>query len=216
MLCCNSVNRSTARVFDRVARCYQWCYHHRGPDRTQRQLIAALEDLGLRGCSLLEVGCGVGYLQRLLLRRGASRAVGVELSEGMLELARSRAQAEGLAGRTEYRLGDFVELAPGLEPADLVILDRSICCYPDAQAMLGHALDRARRGLALIFPRAHRFNRVAVATGDWLLRRLGVDYRAYIHDPERLRGQIAAGGFVLGSAHRSLGWHTEVYVRGPA
>ena len=43
---------------------------------------------GIADARLLEIGCGVGYLHQQLLRDGAQRALGVDISEEMLGQAR--------------------------------------------------------------------------------------------------------------------------------
>ena len=53
------------------------------------------------GQRILEVGCGSGNLSTYLAKRGA-RAVGVDVSAGMCELARRRARVNGVADRTEF------------------------------------------------------------------------------------------------------------------
>lgn len=35
-----------------------------------------------------------------------------------------------------FRYGDFVSLAPDLETADLVTLDRVVCCYPELEPLV--------------------------------------------------------------------------------
>jgi len=49
-------------------------------DSTQRILFDTLADRGVEGCTLLEIGCGVGRLHQRLLLEGASSAIGIELN----------------------------------------------------------------------------------------------------------------------------------------
>jgi 2-polyprenyl-3-methyl-5-hydroxy-6-metoxy-1,4-benzoquinol methylase len=84
--------------------------------------IRGIRDRGIEGATLLEVGCGPGYLRRALLGLGASRATGVNLSARMLETVRAGAKAEGLAKRTAYVQGDFVHMADEVPEADVVVL----------------------------------------------------------------------------------------------
>jgi hypothetical protein len=70
--------------------------------------------IGFNGATLLDIGCGIGYLHQRLLQAGASSAVGVDLSAKMLEEARAQAREQGLTERTDYREGEFVELAHAL------------------------------------------------------------------------------------------------------
>ncbi|WP_037836457.1 class I SAM-dependent methyltransferase [Streptomyces sp. NRRL S-244] len=53
-------------------------------------LLGALDALGgVRGLDTLDLACGYGYNTRLLARGGARRAVGVDISEEMIRLARA-------------------------------------------------------------------------------------------------------------------------------
>ena len=101
----------------------------------------------------------MGPFHQRLLEAGAGRAMGVDLSARMLEEARAGAQASGLATRTEYREGDFLEISEEFTDADIVILDKVICCYPDAQGLVERSLAKARRVYAFTVPRDRAFVR---------------------------------------------------------
>ena len=60
------------------------------PWRTHIECFSLMELVGdLSRLSVLDVACGEGYYTRLLRRRGAEAALGVDLSTGMIELARA-------------------------------------------------------------------------------------------------------------------------------
>lgn len=61
------------------------------------------------GMSVLDVACGEGFYTRMIRQKGGEKVVGVDLSAGMIELAR-RQEAEQPLG-IEYRVGDARELA---------------------------------------------------------------------------------------------------------
>lgn len=85
-----------------------------------------------------------------LLRAGADAAVNVELSPAYAPVAAELVREAGLdESAVELRLGDFVDEAPGIEPVDVVVMNRVVCCYPDYEALLAAAADRARRYLAV-------------------------------------------------------------------
>lgn len=71
----------------------------------------------LRGLSVLDVACGEGFYTRMIRQRGAARAVGIDLSQGMIDLARKQ-EADHQLG-IEYLVGDARKLS-GLEPSDLI------------------------------------------------------------------------------------------------
>lgn len=214
MSCCCIPRADTNRFFSRLAGLHRLRFRWFGFEKSQRQLIAAVQSAGIEGASLLEVGCGVGHLHRHLLTQGAWKATGVDLSVGMLEQARREALAAGLEDRTIYYPGDFVELAPSLEEADIAILDKVVCCYPDPETLLNATLDRTRRAIALTYPRDRRLTRAGVAVLARLLKLAGSDFRPWVHDPRAIRGWIEARGFQRQEPVPTTAvWQTELYLR---
>src|SRR5438874_2705819 len=125
------------KVFgERAARRDLRKYRRRGLDRAASRIVRFLTDGGVDGDSVLEVGGGVGAVQLELLKAGAARTTNVELSPEYEPYA-----AELLDGdtRVERRLGDFVRDASEIAAADDVVLHRVVCCYPDAEALVGAA-----------------------------------------------------------------------------
>ncbi|NIP72673.1 MAG: methyltransferase domain-containing protein [Gammaproteobacteria bacterium] len=213
MSCCCPHSRSAGRIFSRFARRARRRFERRGFEPSQRRLLAGLERTGFARATLLEVGSGVGHLHQTLLERGARSAVGVDLAPRMTEEACAWAAERGLAGRTHYLTGDFLSLAGEVEPAEVTILDKVICCYPDADALVHASLARTRRVYALTYPRRRWLVRLGVALGAVCLRLIGSDFRAYVHDPEQVESWIRAKGFVKRFEAVTPVWLTQVYVR---
>ena len=168
---------------------------------------------GFRGASVLDIGCGTGYLHQRLLQAGAASAVGIDLSAKMLLEARAQARQQGLAERTAYREGDFVELADTLRPADIVILDKVICCYPDAETLVQRSARMARRVYAFTVPRDRRSVRLAILAGRVLLSLIRCRFRSYIHDLKAIDRGLAAEGFARAFEESTFAWRTRVYAR---
>lgn len=138
---------------------------------------------------MLEVGGGIGSVQIELLKAGASRATSIELTPTYEGAARALLAQRGLEGRVERRVLDFAEDGIGVEAADIVILNRVLCCYPDMPKLAGAAADHAREVLVLSFPRRSWWTRLAVEIGNavfWLTRQ---EFHIFIHQPA---GIIAA------------------------
>jgi len=207
--CCHA--HAAGGLFSRFAGYYRHRYRWFGLESSQRQLVKGLERFGYEGASLLEVGCGVGYLHQTLLRHGAVRAVGVDLSTQMLEEARALARDQGLEDRLDYRLGDFVQLAGTLEPSDIVIMDKVICCYPDYEQLLSAASSRANRLVALTYPRVHWLTRLAMGSLNLILSLAGSDFRTYLHDPGAIGHYLASQGWKKAYETTTLMWLTQVY-----
>ena len=89
-------------------------------------LVEFLQERGLEGKTVLDIGSGIGALHMELLLAGAESAIGVDASPTNVAAARTLADEMGLAERVEERQGDFVELKDGIPAADIVTLDRAI------------------------------------------------------------------------------------------
>src|SRR6478609_2069120 len=130
---------------DRFARRVARRYRRRGLNATSRRMIDFLSVHGVEGASVLEIGGGVGEIQLELLRRGAARAL----------LERS-----GLTDRVTRRFVDIARSPDDVEAADIVVLHRVVCCYPDYEALLGAAAQRAQRLLVFSYPPRNAFSRL--------------------------------------------------------
>jgi hypothetical protein len=128
-------------------------YRKRGLDKTARKMTEFLKDRGVEGATLLEIGGGIGEIEIELLKAGAARAQNLELSPGYEEEANRLAEDARVRARLDWRLHDIAEDPRGVEPADLVVLQRVVCCYPHYERLLGAAADHARRALVLSYPR---------------------------------------------------------------
>lgn len=177
------------------------------------ELADAVAGAGVEDATILEVGGGVGGIHVDLLRRGAAAAINVELSPSWEEPAMHVLSQKGLENRVDRRVGDFVAVADDVPGADVVILHRVLCCYPDWPAMLGAALEKAQRLVAFTVPVDRWWTRVAIAAGNALLRARGRDFRAFVHPPQRMVRAIGAAGLHVRSDRSGLVWRTVVAER---
>src|SRR4029453_8164232 len=102
-------------------------YRKRGLDKTPRRMVEFLEQRGIAGASVLEIGGGVGEIELELLKRGAAHAVNLELSPAYDAEADRLLREAGLLGRAERRIHDIAVDPAGVEPADVVVLHRVVC-----------------------------------------------------------------------------------------
>lgn len=181
-------------------------YRRRGLTATERDLVELAGDV--LGASVLEAGGGIGALQLELLEAGAARTTNVELSAGYEDAAR-----ELLAGRAvERRIGDFVD--EELAPHDVVLMHRVVCCYPDAEALVGAAATRAQRVLALTLPQQRRWIGWGFGAVNLWLSVRGCGFRTYQHPFERVTAAAERGGLrLVRRVRRGLVWESAAFVR---
>jgi magnesium-protoporphyrin O-methyltransferase len=188
-------------------------YRRSGPARTTRWLIEGLGAGGVEGLTVLDIGAGVGAVHQELLADGAAAVVDVEGSPAFVAAAREEAERRGTAERVRYEIGDFVALAPAIEPSDLVALDRVICCYPDVDALVRLSVARARRRYGLVYPRDTWWMRAGGGLLNGLSRLFRRRTRAWIHRSADVEAVVAAAGFRPRFRRSSLFWHVAVYER---
>jgi Ribosomal protein L11 methyltransferase (PrmA) len=189
-------------------------YLDQGPDKTTKALIDAIVAEGIEGATLLDIGAGIGAIQIALLGDGAASAESVDATEAYVRVARDEAARRGYAERTNGRVGTLEVLAPAIEPADVVTLDRVVCCDPDLPGLLIRAAERARRMVGLVYPRETWWNRLAargLAAWGWLTRD---STRWYIHPTAEIDAILRSAGFRRRDVDRSLIWHVALYVKG--
>jgi SAM-dependent methyltransferase len=96
---------------------------------------------------VLDVGCGSGRIGELVLEAGAARYVGIDFSEPMLDLARTRLECFG--DRAALTLGDFLETH--LDGAFDVILALGLFDYlPDPERFSERMYDLCAPGGAVV------------------------------------------------------------------
>jgi magnesium-protoporphyrin O-methyltransferase len=211
------VSRCCSRAYeeffsDRVARRDTRRYERHGLDRTSRRVVAEVTRHDVGGRSVLEVGGGVGAVPLELLRAGGTRATVVEMSPAYDEHARRLAERAGHAGRVTRRTGDFAT-ASDIPDADVVVLNRVVCCDPDGARLAGAAARHAGALLVMTYPRWAWWTRFAVRAANLLQRLRGQAFRAYVHPPARIAAAATAEGLAPDRLDRGLVWELRSFVR---
>ena len=210
--CCDP--RGCDRFFgSRFARRVARRYRKRGLARTQRWMVEFLETAGLEGASVLEVGGGVGELHVELLKRGADHAVNLELSPAYEEEAERLLADTALQGCVERRLHDIAVDPAAVEPVDVVVLHRVVCCYPDYERLLGAAGSHARRLLVFCYPRRNAISRAIIAAQNAGFRLMRQEFRVFAHPPAAMLGVLREQGLEARFAESGLAWQVTGLAR---
>ena len=212
MTCCHC--QGVARMFDeKMARRQLRHYRRKGPGKGTRELVDAVAGDGVEGRTFIDIGGGVGAIQHELMERGTAGGTSADASPAYLAAAKEEAEARGFAGRIRYVEGDFVERANEVGVADLVTLDRVVCCYPDMPALVGAAARLTRRTLGLVIPRGTRFMRGGVAIVNLFQRLRRHPFRVYVHDPGEVEAVLGEYGLQRRYVREGLVWRMAVYGR---
>ena len=210
--CCQGVDEMFS---ERTARYDLRRYRKRGPSKPTRVLLDALRREGIERASVLDVGGGVGVIQHELLDAGVARVTSVEASAAYLRAAKEEAARRGTADRVSYHAGDFVAVADRLEPADVVTLDRVICCYPDMEALVSRSADHAQRLYGVVYPRDAWWIRLGFSAMNLSMRLRRRAFRAHIHRTSAVDA-VARDSGLTPKLRRRVGpvWQVAVYARG--
>ena len=188
-------------------------YRRRGPTGTARRLLRLLNRSQLRAQTLLDIGAGIGVLHHEFLTAGPGTAVHVEAASAFREAAREEAARRGQLDRVSFVSGDVVEIAPQLHPADLVILDRVVCCYPAVESLVQATAGKALRYWAASFPRDRWFTRAHMRWENAGRARAGNPFRTFVHPVPGIYALLGAAGLVPFRIDRGLFWEVVLCAR---
>jgi magnesium-protoporphyrin O-methyltransferase len=185
-------------------------YRKRGLGGTSRGLVELAGDVS--GGTVLEVGGGVGAIELELLAAGADSATNVELSGEYEEEAAKLIAERGLTERVDRRVADFV--AEPVEPHDVVVMHRVVCCYPDVDLLVGVAAAHTRRRLLLTYPRERPWTRAGIRAINLFMRISGSDFRAFVHPVARMTAAAQREGLALERREpQGLIWENAAFER---
>lgn len=176
-------------------------------------MVEFLASQGLEGATVLEIGGGVGEIEIELLKRGAARAVNLELSPAYEEEAMRLLGEEGLEDRVDWRLHDIAADPETVDSMDIVVLHRVVCCYPDHRALLGAAADHGRHFVVFSYPPRSAASRLVIGAQNVAFRLLRREFRTFAHPPSEMLAVLEERGFRRAFAHRALVWQIAAFER---
>ena len=191
----------------------------KGADRTTRMLIQDVQTVireqheGQPMGLLLDVGAGVGAIHHALLDRGVERAVHVDASTAYLLAAREETERRGHAARVDFVQGDLVDVADDMPAADVVTLDRVICCYHDMRQLVSRSGEKARFVYGAVYPREAWWTRLFIAANNLFFRLRRSLFRTFLHSPREINAVLMEQGLTRHSVRRTLAWEVAVYTR---
>ncbi|HTP13108.1 MAG TPA: methyltransferase domain-containing protein [Bacteroidota bacterium] len=213
--CCRMEQRSegASEVFTRQSKRYARKFKRRGLERVQKLMLAGVRAEQVEGKEVLDIGCGVGALHLTLLQEGAARSTGIDVSEGMIDHARTLAGTLGVGSRAEYVVGDFVEKAAEVQEADITILDKFICCYEDPETLIEASTAKTKKLYALSHPKENLMMEFIFKSQIAMAKLFRWKFHPFWHDWKRIRENIQRRGFALVYSGATPMWQVLVYRR---
>ncbi|MBI5933343.1 MAG: class I SAM-dependent methyltransferase [Chloroflexi bacterium] len=188
-------------------------YRRKGPAKQTRLILEAVRSLNLKDASLLDVGGGIGAIYHELMKDMVSHATHVDASSAYLTAAKQETERRGNAEKVNFIHADFTDVAETIPQADVVTLDRVVCCYPDYKSLLKAAASRSSRALVMAYPRENGLSRFVITVMDWFLKISRNPFRVFVHPVAEMNALLRAEGLQRKSLSRLFVWEVALYQR---
>ncbi len=188
-------------------------YRKKGPGKPTRILLEAIQSAGVEGLTLLDIGGGVGAIQNELFKFGLRQATEVEGSSAYLQAAKKEAERYGYLDQVNFIQGDFVEMVKEISTADIVTLDKVICCYPDLQKLVGLSSQKAGKIYGVIYPVDTWWMKFGVRIPNFFFKIKDNPFRLYVHPTQAIEALIRESGLKRKFYRKLFMWHVAVYQR---
>jgi predicted TPR repeat methyltransferase len=186
-------------------------YRRRGPAEHTKLILNAIRSLHLKNAELLDIGGGIGALHHELLEDVADKATHVDASSAYLKEAKDETARRGHHERVNFIYADFTNVASELPQADIVTLDRVVCCYPDFHRLLKAAAEHSRRALVFTYPRETWYLRFGLRVINFLQRLRKDPFRVFLHPVAEMDSLLKKEGFERITLRRLFVWEMALY-----
>ena len=188
-------------------------YQKNGPARVTAKIIQQLENQGVEGKSLIDVGGGIGALQWWFLSEGGAKTSDIDASSGYLNHTKNYAKEKGWESKTDFILGDCTDNYQKLSDPDFITLDKVVCCYPNYREILESTCKKSRSHISLTYPMDGIISQIVRSfVGITFLLKKN-PFRPYIHSVANIRGIFAEQGYKRIAHDMAFPWHVETYVQ---
>ena len=188
-------------------------YREQGLKKETEILVDALRAEGVEGCSVLDVGGGLGALEFELLKAGSGTVTNVEASSAYIEAAKAESSRQGFSERVSHMHGDFVAIAYEVPPADVVTLDKVICCYDDMVSLVSSSVQKANKLYGVIYPRDTWWVKAGIGLENLIRKLKGNSFRVIVHPPRAVDRLIMENGMEKRFYRALIDWQIVVYAR---
>ena len=191
-------------------------YRKRGPAKQTKLILKAVRSLGLKDAALLDVGGGIGAIHHELLEDVAREATHVDASSAYLKAAKEESVRRGNNEHVNFIHADFTDVAPDLPQADIVTLDRVVCCYPDFRGLLKTAAEHSRHAIAFTYPRETWYLRIGFKIMNFFQNLRKDSFRIFLHPIPEMDLLLKREGFERISVRRLFVWEMSLYQKNGA
>jgi hypothetical protein len=210
---CNCCEITDNAFTEAEARSELKSYRRGGPRNQTKLILDAIRSLKVKNVDLLDIGGGIGVIHHELVGDVARGATHVDASSAYLKEAKAEASRRGHHEQVSFIHADFTDVADQLPGADVVTLDRVVCCYPDFRRLLKTAAEHSQRALALTYPRETWYLRVGFKVINFFQGLRRDPFRVFLHPVAEMDALIKSHGFKRVSLRRLFVWEMALYQR---
>ena len=210
---CDQCEGIETSMSPKIAKLELKIYRKKGARGATKVLLDALELEGEEGKTLLDIGGGVGAIQPHMLQAGAAHATSVDAASEYLKASKEEAERQGHSDRLSKHFGNFVELAREIEAADIVTLDKVLCCFDNMKELVRLSAEHATKLYALIYPRDRWWVNVLNSLENVVHRLRRSQFRSFVHATEAVDVIVRAAGLKPHFRHDGMYWQVVIYRR---
>jgi len=212
MGCCQC--QSIENMFDKkAARRALKRYLKKGPSKTTEMLLKAIHKTEVKGLDFLDIGGGIGAIQYDLIKAGASSGTSIEASPAYIDLVKDEIHKNNLAEIIDFKHGDFTAIASDVDSADIVTLDKVICCYDDMSELVRLSSKLSRKIYAVIYPRDAWWTKLALLFINFYPIIMGSPFRVFIHPTKKVEEIIFRNGLKRDYYDTTLFWQVAIFTK---
>ena len=188
-------------------------YLKKGPSKTTEMLLKAIHKTEVKGLGFLDIGGGIGAIQYDLIKAGASSGTSIEASPAYIDLVKEEIHKNNLAEIIDFKHGDFTAIASDVDSADIVTLDKVICCYDDMSELVRLSSKLSRKIYAVIYPRDVWWTKLALPFINFYPIIKGSPFRVFIHPTKKVEEIIFRNGLKRDYYDTTLFWQVAIFTK---
>lgn len=208
---CNCCEVTNSQFDESIAKGNLKDYLKKGPAKQTKLILEAVRSLKLKNVSLLDIGGGIGMIYHELMNDVINKAVHVDASSAYLKVAKEESAKRGYAEAIQFIHADFTDVEKDISSADIVTLDRVICCYPYYQNLLKAAAEHAKHAVVLTYPRENWYFKIILRIVNFFQKLRNDPFRVFVHPIQQIENLMKEHGFSRVDNKRLFVWEMALY-----
>ena len=188
-------------------------YLKKGPSKTTEMLLKAIHKTEVKGLDFLDIGGGIGAIQYDLIKAEASSGTSIEASPAYIDLVKEEIHKNNLAEIIDFKHGDFTAIVSDVDSADIVTLDKVICCYDNMSELVRLSSKLSRKIYAVIYPRDVWWTKLALPFINFYPIIKGSPFRVFIHPTKKVEEIIIRNGLKRDYYATTLFWQVATFTK---